>query len=314
MKPDVAVMGHFPPATIETLDRTFTVHATRDCLPVDPAEAGKVRGIAAGQGAKVDPKVIAAYPNLEVVSSFGAGYDKIDVAEALERRVIVSNTPHALTEEVADLTLALVLATCLDLVRADGAARSGGGDPGRPRKLSGAKVGIFGLGRIGRAIAKRLEAFGCEVHYHNRSRTKDPFTYHATLKELAAAVSILIVAVPGGAETEKKVGQEVLEALGPDGILVNIGRGSVVDEAALTVALQRGTIDRAGLDVFENEPKVPAELTACQNAVLLPHVGSATVVTRNAMGQAVVDNLTSWFGTGRVQTPVPECEPLVAQR
>jgi lactate dehydrogenase-like 2-hydroxyacid dehydrogenase len=311
MKPEIAVMGAFPPATLETLDRLFTVHPAQKELP--PAEAReRIRGIAAGQGSNVNSTVYEAYPQLEIVSSFGAGYDKIDVAEALQRRVMVSNTPHALTEEVADLTLGLLLTTCLDLVQADADARGGEAPKAKPRKLAGSKVGIMGLGRIGRAIARRLEAFGCTIHYHNRSKTSDPFTYYPTLTDLAAAVDVLIIAAPGGAETEKKVNRAVMDALGRDGILINIGRGSVVDEAALGVALAEGALGRAGLDVFDKEPKVPAELIASERTVLLPHVGSATVVTRNAMGQAVVDNLSGWFGEGRVQTPVPECETLAA--
>ncbi len=173
--------------------------------------------------------------------------------------------------------------------------------------LRGRKVGVLGLGRIGKAIAARCEAFGVSIAYTGRARQADvAYDYHPSVLDLAAACDVLIVIAPGGEGTRKIVNAAVLEALGPDGVLINVARGSLVDEAALVAALQRGVIAAAGLDVFEVEPCLPKELAAMENVVLLPHVGSASVHTRNAMGQLVVDNLVSWFERGRPLTPVPE--------
>ena len=270
---------------------------------------GRIRGLARGGHAQITRALIERLPALEIIASFGVGYDGIDVAAA--RGVIVTNTPDVLTEEVADTALGLLLMTVRELSSAERYLRAGRWPVNGAYPLSASlrdrTVGIVGLGRIGLAIARRLDAMKVPVVYHARRLRPDaPYRYYASLHAMAADVNVLLVIVPGTAETKHLVHAGILEALGPDGILVNVGRGSVVDEAALAAALKNGTIRAAGLDVFANEPHVPAELIALPNAVLLPHVGSASVHTRQAMGQLVVDNLRSWFEHGTPLTPVPE--------
>jgi lactate dehydrogenase-like 2-hydroxyacid dehydrogenase len=285
------------------------------CRVADPT----VRGIAVSGGhARIDDAFVERYPDLEIVSSFGVGYDHID-ADALARRgIVVTHTPDVLTGEVADLALGLLIATVRQLPQVDRYLRAGKWlERAYPltATLRGRKVGILGLGRIGKAIAKRLEACDLEIEYHGRKPQPDVnYRYHPTLLSLARSCDVLMVVASGGAETRHMVNKDVLEALGPDGILVNVGRGTVVDEAALMQALKEGKILSAGLDVFEDEPRVPAELIAMEHVVLLPHVGSASVHTRNAMGQLVVDNLVSWFGGQGAITPVPECQALAASK
>ncbi|MBN9530048.1 MAG: 2-hydroxyacid dehydrogenase [Alphaproteobacteria bacterium] len=268
----------------------------------------RIRGVVAG--GPVDADLIARLPALEIVSNFGVGYDGVDTAACAAAGVVVTNTPDELTDEVADLALGLLLATVRELPQADRYVRAGRWLE-RPYPLTatlrGRRLGILGLGRIGRAIAGRAAAFGLAIAYHGRSRQPDvPYDYHETPADLARAVDILMVVAPGGAGTRHIVNAEVLEALGPDGVLINVARGSLVDETALITALEAGTIRAAGLDVFADEPRVPERLIARDNVVLLPHVGSASVHTRNAMAQLVVDNLMSWFDGRGPLTPVPE--------
>ena len=271
--------------------------------------ASEVRGLAPGSHAKVDGALFDRLPNLEIVSNFGVGYDTIDAKEAGRRGIIVTNTPDVLTDEVADLALGLLLATVRQLPQVDRYLRAGEWLK-KPYPLTatlrGRKVGILGLGRIGKAVAKRLEAFGLEIAYHGRTKQDVPYRYEPTLLGLATWCDVLLSVAPGGKETDGMIGAEVLKALGPDGILINVGRGSVVDEKALIEALKSKTILSAGLDVFTDEPRVPAELIAMDHVVLLPHVGSASVETRRAMGQLVVDNLVSWFSGKGPKTPVAE--------
>nr|WP_283215021.1 2-hydroxyacid dehydrogenase [Methylobacterium trifolii] len=301
------------PTVEAALEAAFTLHrlhAAPDPEALLRAVGGAVRGLAVGAQVPVDGPLMARFPKLEIVSNFGVGYDTIDAAEAHRRGVVVTNTPDVLTDEVADLTIGLLLATLRRIPQADRYLRAGHW-PKAPFPLSaslrGRRVGILGLGRIGRAIARRLEGFGVEIAYHGR-RPQDgvPYTYHDSLLGMAGAVHVLIVVAPAGPDTNGLVGDAVLAALGPEGILVNVARGSLVDEAALVRALEAGTILGAGLDVFENEPHVPAALAALENAVLLPHVGSASHHTRAAMGQLVVDNLVSWFEGRGPLTPVAE--------
>lgn len=281
----------------------------------DPAHvlsecADRVRAIVT-QGAVVDRAYMAALPNLQIVANFGVGYDKVDAKAAAELGVLVTNTPDVLNEEVADTTLGLLLMTIRQLPQADRFIRDGSWTresfPLTPSSLQGRKVGIVGMGRIGEAIAIRLKAFGVTPVYHTRNR-KDhvSYTYYDTLLGMAADVDTLIVIVPGGPATQHLINREVLEALGAEGILINVARGSVVDEPALIKALQDKVILSAGLDVFEDEPNVPQALVDMEHVVLLPHVGSASVPCRNAMGQLVVDNIVAWFQTGVPVTPVPE--------
>jgi len=272
--------------------------------------AANVRGIAAFGG--VNAAMIDALPRLEIIASFGVGYDSVDAPHAGARGVMVTNTPDVLTEEVADTAIGLLINTVRELPRAEAYLREGrwaaeGPYPLTKATLRGRRAGIFGMGRIGTAIARRLEAFGLTVAYHNRRRVEGlTYDYHSTLASLALAVDTLICVAPGGKATEKAVDAAVLSALGPDGIFINVGRGSTVDEAALAAALADGTILAAGLDVFADEPRVPQALLDAPNATLLPHVASASVHTRNAMADLVVDNLLSWFSDGKPLTPVPE--------
>lgn len=310
-KPDILILRPVMQTVTDQLARRFPLsrlweESDRDAF-LDRVGPG-IRGVVAG--GPVDAALIARLPALEIVSNFGVGYDGVDTAACAAAGVVVTNTPDVLTDEVADLALGLLLATVRELPQADRYVRAGRWLE-RPYPLTatlrGRRLGILGLGRIGRAIAGRAAAFGLAIAYHGRSRQPDvPYAYHGTPAELARAVDILMVVAPGGAGTRHIVNAEVLEALGPDGVLINVARGSLVDEPALIAALEAGTIRAAGLDVFADEPRVPERLIARDNVVLLPHVGSASVHTRNAMAQLVVDNLVSWFEGRGPLTPVPE--------
>jgi lactate dehydrogenase-like 2-hydroxyacid dehydrogenase len=267
-------------------------------------------------GTTIDGEFLDRLPSLQIIASFGVGYDNIDAEAAAERGVVVTNTPGVLDDEVADTALGLLLMTVRELPQAERYLRAGrwkqeGPYPLTPTTVHGRTMGILGLGRIGEAIAHRAEAFGVSIAYHNRRQKDVAFRYYPSLLEMARDVDVLTVVIPGGDETRHLVNAEVLEALGPDGILINVARGSVVDEAALVEALRSKTILGAGLDVFEHEPSVHPGLLEVDNAVLLPHVGSASVPTRDAMGRLVVENLVSWFDRGVPVTPVPESADLV---
>jgi lactate dehydrogenase-like 2-hydroxyacid dehydrogenase len=279
------------------------------------AERAKDILAVANAGTTIDGAFLDRLPKLQLVASFGVGYDKIDATAAAERGVIVTNTPGVLDNEVADTALGLLLNTARELPQAERYLRAGSWNdrpyPLTKATLHGRTMGILGLGRIGEAIADRAQVFGISVAYHNRHRKNVDYHYYPTLLEMAAAVDILMIVIPGGDETRHLVDAEVLEALGPDGILINVSRGSVVDEEALVEALRSGKILSAGLDVFEHEPAVHPGLLELDNAVLLPHVGSASIPTRNAMGGLVVENLVSWFEHGVPVTPVQESADLV---
>ena len=271
----------------------------------------RVRGIAVTGLVPTDRAVLMRFPKLEIVSSFGVGYDHIDAGYAAERAVVVTNTPDVLTEEVADVALGLLIATAREFIKADRYVRSGlwnaQGYPLSVGSLRDRKVGMVGMGRIGQAIGRRLEASKVSVVYHSRSPAAGvSYRHYPNLVEMAKAVDTMMVIVPGGASTARMINADVLKALGPRGIVINVARGSVIDEPALIAALKSGGILAAGLDVFANEPQVPDELRAMQNVVLLPHIGSGSVVTRNAMDQLVVDNLRHWFAGKPALTPVPE--------
>lgn len=271
---------------------------------------GDVVAIVCTNSGLVDAGLIAALPRLGVVANQGVGYENVDVDACLERGILVSHTPHVLDDAVAETALGLLLATRRQLVEADAFVRSGSWAEGSfplTGQVSGSRVGILGLGRIGRRIAGVLEALGCEIAYHNRRRVPDvPYAYAASPAELAAAVDNLVVVVPGGAATATLVDRDVLDALGPAGVLVNVARGSVVDEDALVAALRDGRLGAAGLDVYAEEPHVPEPLRELANVVLLPHVGSATVRTRTAMYDLTLENLALWWESGHLRTPVPE--------
>jgi lactate dehydrogenase-like 2-hydroxyacid dehydrogenase len=313
-KVDVLVLGHLPQKTGVTLRELFACHVAADGSNVAAAlagGAGSIRGIARGAHAGIDGKLIERLPKLDIIANFGVGYDGIDLRACAARGIIVTNTPDVLTEEVADTALGLLLMTVRELSAAERHLRAGkwpsGNYPLTKGTLRDRTVGIAGLGRIGLAIARRLQAMQVPVVYHTRhARAGVTLRHYADLGEMAAAVDTLIAVLPGTPETRNVIDARILTALGPTGVLINMGRGSVVDETALAAALRDKRILAAGLDVFTNEPNVPAELLALDNVVLLPHVGSASIYTRDAMGQLVVDNLTSWFDTGKPLTPVPE--------
>ncbi len=308
----VLVLGNFNDYAVERLSGEFSVRRIPrgDAALVDADWAGDIYGITSMS--TVDAALIDALPNLKIIGNFGVGYDAVDAKHAGTKNVMVTNTPDVLTDEVADTALGLLIDTVRELSKSQEFLRAGnwvkeGRYPLSKLSLRGRKVGIFGLGRIGKAVAHRVEAFGLPVSYHNRRKAEGvAYDYYPTLLELAKAVDTLILVAPGGAETAKAVNAEVLKALGPDGVLINVGRGSLVDEDALAAALNDGTIAAAGLDVFANEPSVPQGLLDAPNTVLLPHIASASQKTRQAMADLVIDNLIAWFDTGKAITPVPE--------
>ncbi|MCV7014557.1 2-hydroxyacid dehydrogenase [Mycolicibacterium madagascariense] len=301
----------------DSLERTLAEDYGAYVLPSEPAER---EAFLASHGAEitaavtsgrtgVDAALLSALPNLGAIVNFGVGYDTTDVDAAAARGVGVSNTPDVLTDCVADTAVGLLIDVMRGFSAADRYVRAGrwvtDGDYPLTHRVSGRRVGIIGLGRIGSAIAKRLNAFGCVISYHNRHRKPDaPYEYAESPVELARGVDVLVIAAAGGSGTEHLVDADVIAALGPSGYLVNIARGSVVDQAALIDALSDGRLAGAGLDVFADEPHVPAELIAMDHVVLLPHVGSATVETRAAMEELTLRNLDEFLATGRLVTPV----------
>lgn len=311
-RPIVLVPGKMSQRVIDRLPATFEVVrvASADPALVSAEDAARVSGIAV-QG-KLPAAFIDAFSKLEIIASFGVGYDAVDAAHAASLGIAVTNTPDVLTEEVADTAIGLLLNTLRRFPVAEQYLRQGrwakdGAFPLSPLTLRGRTVGLYGLGRIGLAIAHRLESFGVAIAYHTRTKREDArYTYYPSLKAMAEAVDTMIVIVPGTESTRGSVNAEVLAALGKNGVLINVGRGITVDETALVEALQQGVIAAAGLDVFENEPQVPEALMALDNACLLPHVASASEATRNAMGDLVVDNLVAWFDNGEALTLVPE--------
>ncbi|MBL8837810.1 MAG: 2-hydroxyacid dehydrogenase [Alphaproteobacteria bacterium] len=297
---------------LQRLEQDFSLlkaYDAPDAAAFVKAVGPRVRGIAAGAHAAIDRDLIDQLPRLEIIANFGAGCDSIDLAAARRRGIPVTNTPDVLTDDVADLAIALLIGTVRQLPAADRYLRRGSWAGRGPYPLTtscgGRIAGILGLGRIGLAIAARLAPMGVAVHYHNRRPIADcPFPYHASPAALADAADFLIVSCPGGAATERIVGSDVLAALGPDGYLINVARGSVVDEGALVDALTHRRIRGAGLDVFSREPDVPAALIDRDDVFLLPHVGSATTQAREAMANLMVDNLVAHFSGQPLLTPV----------
>jgi lactate dehydrogenase-like 2-hydroxyacid dehydrogenase len=281
----------------------------------DPAAFAKVapqvRAVAGSGDSKVSAELMAQLPALELISIMGVGYDGVDVAAAKARGVMVTHTPNVLNDDVADLAIGLMLCAARQLPAADRFVRSGQwlkGPMPLARKMSGARLGLVGMGRIGQAIAQRAQAFGTQIAYHTRSpKAGVPYAYHADLLSLARDSDFLVLITPGGAGTRHLVNAQVLQALGPKGFLVNVARGSVVDEAALIEALEGGVIGGAALDVFEDEPRVPQRLMDLPQVVLVPHIGSATGQTRQAMADLAFGNLREHFAGRPVLTPVPEC-------
>jgi lactate dehydrogenase-like 2-hydroxyacid dehydrogenase len=297
-KPDCLALCTLPLTSWARLEERFTVHkapaAPERVAFVEPI-AERLRFALSSGGGGMSGELIRALPKLEIVSCFGVGYDGVDVAAASERNIPVTNTPDVLNDCVADTTMGLVLGIMRLLPQADRFVREGqwlkGGQP-LTTSVHHKKMGIVGLGRIGKTIAKRALGFDMQIAYHGRSKQADvPFAYHASVESLAAWCDVLVIITPGGAGTKNMIDAKILKALGPKGYLVNISRGSVVDEPALLEALKNKAIAGAGLDVFVDEPRVPPEFFALDNVVMAPHVGSATVETRKAMGDLAVDNL-----------------------
>jgi lactate dehydrogenase-like 2-hydroxyacid dehydrogenase len=314
-KIDLLIYGPNKPIVNKGFSDRFVLHPSETRADLDrlnPAVAAKIRGAAVTYSTvRCDGAMMAMFPKLEIVASFGVGYDHVDANYAREHKIVVTNTPDVLTEEVADVALGLLIATLREFVKADRYLRSGLWTsqqfPLSAGSLRDRTVGMVGMGRIGQAIGRRLEASHVPVVYHSRNPAAGVnYKHYPDLLEMAKAVDTLVVIVPGGPSTAKMINADVLKALGPRGVIVNVARGSVVDEEALVAALKSGTILAAGLDVFAKEPTVPDELQAMQNVVLLPHIGSASVVTRDAMDQLVVDNLNAWFAGKAPLTPIAE--------
>lgn len=322
MKPEILLIGNVMPHMMDKYNERFLVHKLADIDDMDRflSETGdKIVGVSTNGHAGIDPELMGALPKLKVISCFGVGYDGVDAAHAAELGIVVTHTPDVLNNDVANTTIMLMLAISRNVVHDDNWVRSGQwkakGMAPLTRSIEGKPVGLLGMGRIGQRIAEKLQAFNCQIAYHTRTEKPDlPYRYYGDLQAMARDVDYLIVITPGGAPTHHLVNRQVMDALGPEGTLVNVARGSVVDEAALVKALQDGRLGYAALDVFEDEPNVPEALLPMENVVLLPHVGSATVETRRAMGDLTVENLVRYFTEGRVSTPVPECAHLPAAR
>ena len=311
-KPELLLIGPLRPVLSKGF-AGFTVHqlpaANRDAFFATKAH---LRAVAVSAPVEpVNDALLANLPNLQIISSLGVGYDHIDANAAAKRGIVVTHTPDVLTEEVADTAIGLLLCTVREFPQADRYVREGkwpkGNYPLSKATLRNRSVGLVGMGRIGAAIARRLEAFGVPIAYHTRrSRPDVPYRHYASLVDMARDVDTLIAIVPGGAATQNMIDTRVLDALGPNGIVINVARGSVIDEPALIAALKQRNIHAAGLDVFVNEPDVPAELLMMDNVVLLPHLGSASVFTRKKMDQLLVDNILVWAAGKPPLTPVPE--------
>lgn len=316
-KPALLITGPMMALIEEGIAGTFEVyrlHEARDKGELVAAIAPLVSAICTGShtGVKTDAALIGRLPNLKIVGNFGVGYDSIDVAAAAARGIIITNTPDVLTEEVADTALGLLLVTAREFYAAEKWLRDGrwareGDYALTPGSLRGRSAGIVGLGRIGKAIARRIAAFGMPVSYHGRRPQPDVgLRYYADVVAMARDVDTLIATTPGGPATEGLIGALVLEALGPQGIFINMARGSVVDEEALIAALKERKILRAGLDVYRNEPAINPAFLALPNVTLFPHLGSASMPTRDRMGQLVVDNLRAFAAGAPPKTPVTE--------
>ena len=311
---EVLSVANLSPYFSKPLQAAYAVH--QRLHETDPTAftkiAPRIRAIAASGESTVSAELIQQLPALEIISVMGVGYDGIDVAAAKARAVTVTHTPGVLDDDVADLAIGLMLSAARQLPAADRYVRAGSWPSGPmplARKMSGARLGLVGMGRIGQAIAHRAAAFGMQIAYTARGEKAGlSFSYFPSATALAAESDFLVIITPGGAGTRKLINAEVLAALGTKGILVNVARGSVVDETALIDALERGVIGGAGLDVFESEPNVPERLRAMPQVVLVPHIGSATTQTREAMADLAFANLQAHFSGTALLSPVPECQ------
>ncbi len=310
-KPEVLMIGPYPAWDMEDLEGRYVIHRlweAEDRAGFLASHADGIRAIATRGELGASADLMKALPNLEIVSCYGVGTDAIDLTFARDNKIRVTNTPDVLTEDVADLGMALMLAAARQLPAGDAYVRDGSwaqGNMGLTTRVCGKRVGVVGMGRIGAAFARRAAAFDCPISYFARTPKPDlNYTFVDDLVELARQSDFLVITLAGGEGTRGSVSAEVIEALGPGGILVNISRGTTVDEAALLDALGQGKIRGAGLDVFLNEPRIDPRFAALQNAVLQPHHGSGTVETRQAMGKLVRDNLAAHFAGRPLLTPV----------
>ena len=310
-KPHILLMGSYPDWDLVDLEDRYHVHKIYEAEDRDAflkQYANDIRAIATRGELGASADLMRSLPNLEIVSCYGVGTDAIDLAYARTHGIRVTNTPDVLTEDVADIALGLLLATARHIPQADTFVRSGQwGKVPMPlvTRVAGKRLGIVGMGRIGQAIARRAAAFGCDIAYFSRNpQPQASYSFEPDLIALAKWSEFLVVIVPGGEATKNIIDADVLEALGSDGILVNVSRGTTVDEDALIAALRDGTIKAAGLDVFLNEPKIDPRFLTLDNVVLQPHHGSGTIETRKAMGQLVRDNLAAHFSGKSLPTPV----------
>lgn len=304
--PGLLQIGSFPAEVQSQIDAEFDRIGVEE-LERDPARAGDIRAIVTRSNLEVPASLVERLPKLEIIATNGVGYDLIPLELAARRGIVVSNTPDVLNAAVAELCIGALLSLLRKLPQADRYVREGRWlDANFPlsTSLAGKHVGIVGLGRIGKDIAHRLELFGVALAYHGRTDQRLAWRFEADLAALARDVDILIVAAPGGRETARMIDARVLDALGPRGWLVNVARGSVVDEEALLAALGEKRIAGAALDVFDGEPDIDKRFFGLENVLLMPHIGSATHETRAAMAQLMLDNLRSYFRSGRVLTPV----------
>ncbi len=318
MKPCLLQLGSVTQRMLDRLgDKFEIVSPLADGKSVAPELRERINAVMVYGGARLESELMKSLPNLKMVSNYGVGYDGIDASLAASRGIMVTHTPDVLNAEVANTTIMLMLATSRRLVVHDRYVRDGRwereGEAPLTRSIDNRRVGILGLGRIGEEIAHRLSIFNCELAYHSRNQKQGSnLRYFNSLPELAEWAEFLVVITPGGAATRHLVNRGVIEALGPEGTLINVARGSVVDEAEMVQALADGRLGAAGLDVFEAEPKVPQALYAMENVVLQPHVGSATVETRAAMGDLACENLELFLAGKPVRTPVPECRDVTS--
>ncbi|AFW01530.1 dihydrofolate reductase [Gluconobacter oxydans] len=306
-RPDILAIDQFPPAIKERLKSLFTVHQYEGIEALSPY-ANKIRGVATGGGSGLPRPIMDALPALEVISVNGVGTDQIDLEDARQRKIGVATTLGTLTDDVADMAIVLTLAVMRETVLNDRLVREGKW-PTQPLPLSRSvtkkRMGIAGFGHIGQAIAHRAAAFGMDLAYFNsRPRAESQLRFEPDLKALAEWSDVLVLAVSGGPRSANMVNAEILDALGPDGVLINIARGSVVDEAALLSALKQKRIAGAGLDVFQNEPNINPEFFTLENTVLQAHQASATIETRTVMGNLMVDNLVAHFEGKSLLTPI----------
>ncbi|MBV8329734.1 MAG: 2-hydroxyacid dehydrogenase [Verrucomicrobia bacterium] len=309
MKPEILMVAPMTPKFVAELERGYVVHRLWEAPDQDAflkkvgpnIKAMTTNGALGASGSLID-----ALPNLEIIVCYGVGVDAIDLPLARKRGIPVTTTPNVLTEDVADMALALLLATARQIVLGDHYVRTGQwatGEMALTRRVNGKRIGIFGLGRVGKALAKRLEALNMKISYTGRKESDVPYMFYTKLVTMAADVDFLVVTAAGGEATRKAVDRPVLEALGAKGILINVSRGSIVDEEALVQVLKEGKLGGAGLDVFATEPNVPQELRSMPNVVLQPHHASGTIEARSAMGDLLLQNLEAHFAGKPLLTP-----------